>query len=361
MADPVSTIKILTTIFGIGTSGESVAGSLIRRLKDKQKKDKQRQGPKTDVIDPGFIPSVPPGPRPTADPNVAFLPPIFPGIGGAVKVAGDAAKIFGVIGRVLGPVAVIATGTVIGTRGLVKIARVFGKELQRQAAKKAKEEAEKIIERMNRQEKLDRDMRRKRNEARARLGLPPIGTGPNVESPGQAGEKVRGAKGLPRPSPRVAVKPVGPPRKAPVVSAPSPVSKPIGTAASRKALLPRLILAGVGFKALAALAKKKQKKRSDLTLPQTPGVPSPDPITTANIFPGLFGLVQPAGDRLSDGCQNVLRRRRRKGKCREGFFEERPGSTKFTTWRTVDCVTRKTIPTTRKSNASNSKGSRAAR
>ena len=42
-------------------------------------------------------------------------------------------------------------------------------------------------------------------------------------------------------------------------------------------------------------------------------------------------------------CQEVLRRRRRKGKCREGFFEELPGKTRFTTWRIKDCASGKTI------------------
>jgi len=359
MADPVSTIKILTTILTVGVSGESVAGSLVRRLKEKKDREERRPGPTTDVIDPGFIPSLPVPTRPTApprdvpaQPQVALLPPFLPGIGGRVLVTGEAATIFGAIGRVLGPVAVIGTGTIIGARGLIKIARVFGKELQRQAAKTAKEEAEKIIERMNRQERLDREMRKKRNEARARLGLPPLGTGPNVESPGQTGAKVRGIKGPPRPGPRVAVKPVGPPKKTPGVSAPrlpAPTPTPRAATTATKALLPRVLLGGGALALLTNLVVgKKKKKRSDLTLPKTPGVPSPDPLTTANISPGIFAFVQPGGSRAEDGCQNVLRRRRRKGKCREGFFEERPGSTRFTTWRTVDCVTRKTIPKTRK-------------
>ena len=42
-------------------------------------------------------------------------------------------------------------------------------------------------------------------------------------------------------------------------------------------------------------------------------------------------------------CQEVLRRRRRRGKCREGFFEELPGKTRFTTWRVKECATGKTI------------------
>jgi hypothetical protein len=40
-------------------------------------------------------------------------------------------------------------------------------------------------------------------------------------------------------------------------------------------------------------------------------------------------------------CQEVKTRRRRKGKCREGFFREVPGKTRFITWREVDCLTGK--------------------
>lgn len=42
-------------------------------------------------------------------------------------------------------------------------------------------------------------------------------------------------------------------------------------------------------------------------------------------------------------CQEVLRRRRRRGKCREGFFEEMPGRTRYTTWRVRDCATQKVL------------------
>jgi hypothetical protein len=40
-------------------------------------------------------------------------------------------------------------------------------------------------------------------------------------------------------------------------------------------------------------------------------------------------------------CQEVKRRRRRKGKCREGFFREFKGKTRFITWRETDCLTGK--------------------
>jgi len=45
----------------------------------------------------------------------------------------------------------------------------------------------------------------------------------------------------------------------------------------------------------------------------------------------------PSAQQAQEQCQVVKRRRRRKGKCREGFFVERPGETKFTTWRERDC------------------------
>jgi len=39
-------------------------------------------------------------------------------------------------------------------------------------------------------------------------------------------------------------------------------------------------------------------------------------------------------------CEEVKRRRKRKGKCREGFFREYPGKTRYTTWRERDCAIR---------------------
>lgn len=67
--------------------------------------------------------------------------------------------------------------------------------------------------------------------------------------------------------------------------------------------------------------------------PAPPGSPPPP-----GGLPGAGRSSQPRQDRR---CQEVRRRRRRKGKCREGFFEERPGKTRFITWRTVNCITRK--------------------
>lgn len=79
--------------------------------------------------------------------------------------------------------------------------------------------------------------------------------------------------------------------------------------------------------------------------PLTPPQPivSQFPVPIASPFaqpqPMPFQEIQPK----QKECVEVKRRRRRKGKCREGFFEELPGRTRFTTWRTVDCVTRKKV------------------
>lgn len=61
-------------------------------------------------------------------------------------------------------------------------------------------------------------------------------------------------------------------------------------------------------------------------------------------------------------CEVVKRRRRRKGKCREGFFREFPGSTRYVTWREFDCDEQVERATKRiikriSSNASDTEGS----
>lgn len=75
----------------------------------------------------------------------------------------------------------------------------------------------------------------------------------------------------------------------------------------------------------------------DLTRFDPRGVPSPlgfaDPVQ--------FPQPQPEAD--PQRCQEVKRRRRRKGKCREGFFIEEQGKTRYVTWRTKDCATGRTI------------------
>jgi len=85
----------------------------------------------------------------------------------------------------------------------------------------------------------------------------------------------------------------------------------------------------------------------EITFPvPTPiGDPIPPPLTPVDPrlvtlgfvdLPGIDPVPQP--DTAQQRCQTVKRRRRRKGKCREGFFVELPGETQFTTWRERDCT-----------------------
>jgi hypothetical protein len=64
------------------------------------------------------------------------------------------------------------------------------------------------------------------------------------------------------------------------------------------------------------------------------------PLPTNVAVPLLTGLplTQTQPVRLSSrDCQIVTRRRRRKGRCREGFFRETPTGTKYITWRSKKC------------------------
>lgn len=84
--------------------------------------------------------------------------------------------------------------------------------------------------------------------------------------------------------------------------------------------------------------------------PPSAPAPSPQPEPprvnpSVGFAPGFATALDfaPATSAASAECQVVRRRRRRKGKCREGFFIERPGETVFKTWRVRDCVTGKTL------------------
>lgn len=81
--------------------------------------------------------------------------------------------------------------------------------------------------------------------------------------------------------------------------------------------------------------------------PPAPTPPITDPLTPTTPIPGVTTqtsspLFSRQRQRTKE-CQEVLRRRRRKGQCKEGFFEELPGRTRFTTWRTYDCKSGKTV------------------
>lgn len=64
-------------------------------------------------------------------------------------------------------------------------------------------------------------------------------------------------------------------------------------------------------------------------------------------FPSTAPQAQPQTDPQRK-CEEVKRRRRRKGKCREGYFVEEAGKTKYTTWRTRDCATGEIVRDTKR-------------
>lgn len=73
-------------------------------------------------------------------------------------------------------------------------------------------------------------------------------------------------------------------------------------------------------------------------LPLTPSTPTVPQFGTGFApFQFLADQPQPQTDPARERCQVVKRRRRKKGKCREGFFRETPGGTEFTTWRERTC------------------------
>ena len=66
--------------------------------------------------------------------------------------------------------------------------------------------------------------------------------------------------------------------------------------------------------------------------------PSPTPLTPLQptALPFQSPQPQPLPD-TAEQCQVVRRRRRKKGRCREGFFRETATETKFITWRSRSC------------------------
>jgi len=340
VADPVSTIKILTTIFGVGTSGQSVAGSLIQRIRDRI-----AGTPPPDLpVDPELIPSQDEVPR-----GALLEPLLLPGIGGVIS-PGQAALIRRVLIR-FGAAGLILGGGLIGLEGLIKIRKLFRAASERERQKAAKDVVEKILKEKKKASELDKLLKR-----RPLVGGPtPPRTGPGAGvGPGGREKPKRPTIRLPPVAPVITgSRQVPATGRLPKSPAPAPTTSPFPKTPTRPAVFAKPRPLGVKVPliavplAFALLFKPIDKKKpKPLTLPETPVVPSAPPTTT--FFPGPATLT--SGQRSgSDRCQNVLRRRRRKGKCREGFFEELTGSTKFTTWRTVDCTTRKTIPKKRAS------------
>lgn len=141
---------------------------------------------------------------------------------------------------------------------------------------------------------------------------------------------------LPLPTPRL------PRIPAPVPSfpLPSPIPSPLPRTIPSTIPLPGirvlpLFLPTPGVPGLRPLQDPQLRPLGDpvpLT-PIVPGVPTL-PLGATFLQPGTQPQPQARSQRR---CQEVKRRRRRKGKCREGFFRESPGKTTFVTWRERSC------------------------
>lgn len=210
-------------------------------------------------------------------------------------------------------------------------------------------------------------------EAAGRPARPPSpGTLPPVEriDPVSELEAVRRAErvkmGQPLP-PLQKTSPVSPPKPsipAPPPSVPGPVLAQVGQLGLTAGLL-ALVAAGAaaGRKSAPRSVLAPAGPRIDLTTPSTPTAPglpntipniggSPNVSPQIQVSPAL--QLQPLTQAQAQAqpqarareCESVQRRRRRKGKCREGFFKEYPGRTEYTTWAERDCATRKAIKRT---------------
>lgn len=113
-----------------------------------------------------------------------------------------------------------------------------------------------------------------------------------------------------------------------------------------------LVAGGIG---LASALRSRTGVAVSLPTPSPAPAPAPAPepapppiIQPSPVIPGLSlqpslspNLLRESTRSRTDesDCQIVERRRRRRGVCREGFFREEPGRTKFVTWRTRRCDT----------------------
>lgn len=96
-------------------------------------------------------------------------------------------------------------------------------------------------------------------------------------------------------------------------------------------------------------AREKLRDPTRFRTPEVPNVPQiPNiPNLTRFQFPQLRSTARPSFQpepsadpevkQRKDECEVVKRKRRKRGKCREGFFREYSGGTKYVTWRTTNC------------------------
>ena len=175
-------------------------------------------------------------------------------------------------------------------------------------------------------------------------GRPPAGPAPQLPTEVLPSEPTitpppRPPRGPPSVLP---VPPVLPPVPGSNLPGPRPGGTPAGSPSvggrpASPGVLGRVLLGGAPF--IAPLFAPSPAAAPILIPGRLPGAAPGQPAPFAS--QALLGQVQPEVQTAQQRCQVVKRKRRRKGKCREGYFVERPGETEYQVWRERSCITGK--------------------
>ncbi len=147
----------------------------------------------------------------------------------------------------------------------------------------------------------------------------------------------------PRPAPPPAPAPRPPPAPGARPAPPRPAARPLPKPAAPK---PKPL--PMPFLPWSPPSPKPKPRPGGRPSPSPWGAPSsPTPLTA--LGPQPVGLPQPQLDPEPEQqkCEQVARRRRRKGQCRQGYFREYPDRTTYTTWSTRTCQSSRKKPALR--------------
>ncbi len=261
------------------------------------------------------------------------------------------------VGRIIGRVARFGLPTAIGTILIETGTSIFEElEEQRQEEKRRQVEAEEAAKsRKERQLARERIVRTMEEAAISREALgvpeappPEIPTAPQLPRPDIFPKAlpmpdVVAPPTLPEVQPEFEVEAPPLPTPAPTPTptrTPAPTPRTSPAPAPRPGLLPRIF--PLGFPSIfpssmpAGLPQGLPNFIGDLL----PTIPTPlTPIQPGRLV-STVPMPSPRPATQTDPaerCQEVRRRRRRRNKCREGFFREYPGKTRYYTWRERTC------------------------
>lgn len=266
------------------------------------------------------VPRVPDVPAPRVPPQTPPSPPPFP----RGPAANDPAFS---IGRLILARGLAAIGAVIFARDILEMIE-RDRSIERQRENIAKTKAE--IERRARIKRFGRDIETIPGVEGAPIEVPEVPTAP-TQRPVPVPIFVPPAPPEIVPFPREI--PGFPPARPAPVSRPSPGTPRLPRVATPPNVAPLIFGLTPGFfvgSPASTPFSRVAPRPSRLTRDRSTGVQLGQLTTSA---------PQTSAQTQADQCQAVKRRRRKKGKCREGFFVETPTETRFITWRTKECDT----------------------